>query len=192
MNTLKNLIEELGGKYFEEELKKGHTPGGTFISQNSYGLITKKSYSIRIYCFSNEGTRDSGTIEGTPYKLVLSFPFKFTLKYNLTIFPKSFIQKILSTLNQSKNRSREAQSLLKKYNLRGNRALTNCILKDPFLTQIMPNHAIYISSKTHDKKSVISLTPNESILTVEDLKALYLIMDRLAEIIVENKSILSK
>ena len=188
MNTLKNFIDELGGKYFEEELKKGYTPGGTFISQNSFGLITKKSYSIRIYCFSNQGTRDAGTFEGTPYKLVLSF--SFTLKYNLTIFPKSFTQKILSTLNQNKSRSREAQSLLKKYSLKGNRALTNCILKDPFLTQIIANHAIFISSKTHDKKLVISLTPNESILTVEDLKALYLIMDRLAEIIVENKSIL--
>tara|TARA_B110000046_G_scaffold185395_1_gene226847 strand:+ start:4120 stop:4245 length:126 start_codon:yes stop_codon:yes gene_type:complete len=41
MSTLKNLIDLLGGKYFEAEIKKGHTPGGTFISQNSSGLIIK-------------------------------------------------------------------------------------------------------------------------------------------------------
>ena len=57
MNTLKNLIDLLDGKYFEKEIKKGHSPGGTFISQNSYGLITKENYSIRIYCFHNLGTR---------------------------------------------------------------------------------------------------------------------------------------
>jgi hypothetical protein len=190
MSTLKNLIDLLGGKYFEAEIKKGHTPGGTFISQNSSGLITKENYSIRIYCFSNMGTRGTGVFEGSPYKLVISFPF--TLKNNQTIFPKTFIQKILSKLNKNKNRSREAQYLLKKYSLKGNRVLTNCILNDSFLTKTIPNHTIYISSKNEDKNSFISLTPNESILTVEDLKALYIIMNRLAEIIVKNKFILSK
>lgn len=190
MNTLKNLIDLLDGKYFEKEIKKGHSPGGTFISQNSYGLITKENYSIRIYCFHNLGTKTPGLFEGSPYKLVISLPF--TLKKNQTIFPKTFIQKILDTLNQFKSRSKEAQYLLKKYSLKGNKALKNFILKDSLLTKIIPNHKIYISSKTNNKNSIINLTPNESILTIEDLKALYIIMNRLAEIIVENRYILSK
>jgi len=190
MSLLKKFIELLGGKYFEAEIKKGHTPGGTLISQNSSGLITKESYSIRIYCFSNMGTKDPGAFEGSPYKLVISFPF--TVKKNQTNIPKTFIQRVLSTLNKNKSRSREAQYLLKKYSLKGNRVLTNYILNDSFLTEMIPNHTIYISSKNEDKSSFISLTPNESILTIEDLKALYNIMNRLAKVILENKSILSK
>jgi len=190
MNALKSLIDLLGGKYFEEEIKKGYTPGGTFISQNSYGLLQKEDYTIRIYCFSNTGTKDPTSIEGSPYKIVLSFPF--ILKNNLTIFPKTFTQRIFSKLRTNKIKSEKTKPLIKKYSLKGNRTLTNYILNDDLLTEELPKHDIYISSKTENEKHFVNLIPNESIFTIEDLKALYVIMDKLGEIISRNKSILSK
>ena len=119
---------------------------------------------------------------------MLSFPF--ILKNNLTIFPKTFTQRILGKLTKIK--SEKTKYLIKKYSLKGNRTLTNYILNDDLLTEELPKHDIYISSKTENEKHFLNLIPNESILTIEDLKALYVIMDKLGEIISRNKSILSK
>jgi len=190
MNTLNELIDLLNGEYSEEEVKKGHTPGGTFISQNSQGTIKKEKYTIKIYCFSNKGIRDSRTRDGSPYKIVLILPLE--LKKPQTIFPKTFFQKLTSNSMMKNSLTKSAKQLLKKYSLNENRELANYILNDSFLTENLPKHNLYISSDIQKKISTLNLRPNESVIEVEDLKKLYDIMNRLGEIIIEHKSILAK
>ena len=42
MDIVEELIKDLEGTYKIDALKKGHTPGGAFMSQNSSGLIKKE------------------------------------------------------------------------------------------------------------------------------------------------------
>ena len=188
MSVLKELIGLLKGEYSEEEIKKGHTPGGTFISQNSQGLIKKDGYYIKIYCFNNMGTRASGTRDGSPYRIIFTIPL--ILKKSQTIFPKTLIQKMIDGLSTRTNLSEKSKPLLKKYSLKGNKEFVSYVLNDDFLTKTLPKHNVYISSSIRERTSTMALVPNESVINIEDLRILYDIMDRLGEIIVINKGIL--
>lgn len=190
MDIIKQLTDSHNGQYFEEELKKANTPGGAFISQKSYGYIKKDNYSIKIYSFANMGVRVPDTRDGSPFKIVLILPF--VLKRPLSIFPKTFFQKIIGNSIPKSMLSPNAKALLKKYSLNKNKELTNYILTDSSLSKLISNHKIYLSTNIGDNNSTLSLRPNESVIEVEDLKALYDIMDRLGEIIIEHKSILKK
>ncbi|MDH7448455.1 hypothetical protein [Aquimarina sp. 2201CG14-23] len=190
MSILEKLVNNLDGDYYLDDQKKGHTPGGSFISQNSYGIFKKENYSIKIYCFDNMGVRAVNTFDGSPFKIILILPF--ALKRAQSIFPKSFFQKIINIPTSKNILSNNAKILLKKYNLKGNKELTNYILNDSFLTEILPNHILYITTKVENDTSILNLRPNESVTTTGELEILYKIMNRLGEIIYEHKSILKK
>ena len=185
MNILEKLINDLDGDYHQDDLKKRHTTGGAFISQNSYGIIKKENYSIKIYCYDNMGVRAVNTLDGSPFKIVLILPF--VLKKAQSIFPKSFFQKMFSVPISKNVLSVNAKRLLKKYNLKGNKELTNCILNDSILTEILPNHILYITTKIQNGDSILSLRPNESVTTVKELRELYDIMNRLGQVVFEHK-----
>ncbi|WP_299249745.1 hypothetical protein [uncultured Aquimarina sp.] len=191
MNIVEELTKDLGGNYYQDDQKKGYTPGGTFISKNSYGLIKKENYLMKIYCFENMGIRAVNTIDGSPFKITLIIPF--SLKKQQSIFPKSFFQKIISRTPTSNNTlSNHAKKVLKKYSLKGNKELTNYILNDPFLTEILPNHILYITTKIENDISILNLRPNESVTTAIELNQLYSIIDRLGEVIFKHRFVLKK
>jgi hypothetical protein len=189
MDILEKLANDIGGNYNKDDLKRRHSPGGAFISQNSYAIFKKEKYVIKVFCFDNMGVRAASTIDGSPFKIVLIIPF--SLKSHLSIFPKSFFQKLISSLS-SKSNSVQGEKLLKKYSLKGNRELRNYILKDSNLSKSISEHIVYVRSDIKNKFTLLSLRPNESVTTKEDLKALYNIMDRMGNIIIENKTILMK
>ncbi|MHA7843214.1 MAG: hypothetical protein ACX93I_07840 [Winogradskyella sp.] len=180
MNIVEELTYILKGKYFSEDLRSVTTPGGTFISQNSYGIIRNKGYIIKIYSYNNMGVRVANTYDGSPFKIVLILPLK--MKKSLSIYPKSSLKKLVGYAigNSSINGN---NIILKNYSLKGNRKIIDLILKDPFLVKEIPMHKIYISSKIGEESSYFSLRPNESATTVNELKKLYDIMDRLGIII---------
>lgn len=190
MDIVKELVNSLNGEYESEGVKKGHTTSGAFISHNSYGLVKKEEYSIKIYNFSNMGVRAVNTLDGSPFKIVLIIPF--ALKNAQTIFPKSFFQKLLPDSRPKVTLSPQAKDLLKKYSLNGNKELTRYILKDSNLAATITNHKVYIATNIQGNQSTLSLRPNESATTKDHLKVLYDIMDSIGIIIIKNKYTLAK
>ncbi len=190
MDIVKELIELLDGEYESDGIKKGHTPSGAFIMHNSCGVIKRKDYAIKIYNFDDMGVRAVNTLDGSPFKIVLILPFP--LNKSLTVFPKTFFQKIFGDAIPKATLSLSAKGLLKKYSIKGNKQLSSYILSDSLLTEIIPKHILYITTSIQKNNTTMSLRPNESVVTAEELRVLFNIMDCLGKIIIEHKSILKK
>ena len=55
------------------------------------------------------------------------------------------------------------------------------------LSKMISSHNIFISSRIENGLSILSLRPNESVITKEELKKLYDIMDEFGKLITQNK-----
>ena len=188
MEITNALIIDLGGEYFNEGLKKVTSPDGSFINQNSFGIINKKECSIKIYCFDNKGVRASGTFDGSPFKISLILPFEISQK--ISIFPKSFFNGVIMPLIFPSLKKVESKNFSKKFKLNGSREFKNYFLRHDHLPKMVSIHNIYISSRIEKDFSILSLRPNESVITKEELKVLYDIMDELGKLIIQNKQVL--
>ncbi|GAB5566106.1 MAG: hypothetical protein Wins2KO_31690 [Winogradskyella sp.] len=180
-DIVEELINDLKGEYFREDKKNVITPGGSFISQNSYGIINKKEYSVKIYSQNNLGIRAANTYDGSPFRILLILPFNLNEPFQ--IFPKSFYKKMINSLFKTK--TSVSNILLTRYNFKGSKRIFSFIEKDMFLINEIVNHEIYISSHSKDDSFYISLRPNESVITMEELKKLYSIIDKLGEIMIQ-------
>lgn len=190
MDILEALTLELNGTYQAEQKKSVNTPIGKFSSQNSFGIIRKEEYSIKLYCYNNSGVRAVNAIDGSPFKVVLILPF--TLKNPVSIYPKTFFQKIFGDSISKTTLSPNAKGLLKKYSIKGSKKLASYILSDDLLTEVIPEHILYITTSIQKNISTISLRPDESVVTSGELKELFSIIDRLGKIISQHKQVLKR
>jgi|GEM_PF-2567235 len=188
MGITEALILDLEGEYFSEGLKKATTHYGSFISQNSFGIVNKEEYAIKIYCFDNKGTRVSGAYDGSPFKVSLILPFELNQKASIN--PKSFFSGILMPFIFPSLINNENKNFSKQYKISGSKGFKNYFLKNHYLQKMISAHNIYISSRIEGGFSIISLRPNESVVTKEELKELYDIMDELGKLISSNKQVL--
>jgi len=186
MSIVKDLTIRLGGKYYADTTKKVHSPEGTFIYHNGHGIIEHKQFKIEIFLSSNMGVRPAETRDGSPYKIVLTVPFE--LKTNLSIFPKSFLEKLLRRFAPQLKNSIEANSQLNNYKIKCDIELAKSIFRNQLLSEKISNHDIFISTRVLSKNSKISLRPNESVTELYELRELYEIMESLGKVIVDNRS----
>jgi hypothetical protein len=185
MEITEALIADLGGEYFKEGLKKSNSPYGSVISQNSFGIVNSKEYSIKFYCFDNKGVRNSGAFDGSPFKISLILPFELSKKPS--IHPKSFFRSVILPLVLPSLKQNGNKDFLKKYKLSGSKGFEHYFMKHKDLSKMVSSHNIFISSRIDNGLSILSLRPNESVITKEDLKKLYDIMDELGKLITQNK-----
>ena len=186
MDIIEELILELNGSFKKSDINRGFTATGLYISENNSGLIKKEKYSIKIDGFYNLGSRAAYTRDGSPFKISLILPF--ILKNSISIFPKTFIQKLIGSTIQTKTLSEGAKKLLKNYKLTGNKDLVYYILSDSNYSEQISEHKLYISTNIQDKFTSISLRPNESVITLEEIKVIYNLMDKLGVIVIDHKS----
>lgn len=185
MEITEELVIDLGGKYFKDGLKKATTPSGSFISQKSFGIVNTKDYSIKIYCFDNKGVRSVGTFDGSPFKISLILPFE--ISHKLSIHPKSFFNSIIMPLLFPSIKQNGNKDFLKKYKLKGSKGFEYYFMRHNDLSKMISSHNIFISSRIEKGLSILSLRPNESVITKDELKRLYNIMDELGKLISQNK-----
>lgn len=185
MKILEQLIDELGGEYIKEETKKGITPHGTYIYENSYGVLKKDNYTIKIYSNSSLGVRAANTLDKSPFKLVLIFPV--IMKEKISLFPKSILKKILQLFSYNSFPD-EQRLFLKSYDINASNLIKKLIMSNRFLITKIPKHKVYISSKKENQFSFLTLRPNESITTKEELMVIYKIIVEFGEILYSNKN----
>lgn len=186
MDIIEELVLELNGSFKKSDINRGFTATGLYISENNSGFIKKEDYSIKLDGFYNLGARAGYTIDGSPFKISLILPF--VLKNSISVFPKTFFQKIIGDSIPKKTLSEGAKKLLKKYKLTGNKELAYHILSDSNYSEQISEHKLYISTNIQDNFTSISLRPNESVITLKEIKVIYNLMDKLGIIIIDHKS----
>jgi len=186
MDIIEELVLEVNGSFKKSDINRGFTATGLYISENNSGFIKKEDYSIKIDGFYNLGARAGYTLDGSPFKISLILPF--ILKDSISVFPKTFFQKIIGDSIPTKTLSDEVKLFLKKYKIMGSKNFVSSFLLDSYLPKTVSNHILYISTNHNEKFSSIALRPNESVITIDEIREIYNIVDKLGAIIIRNNN----
>ena len=185
MDLVEELMQQLGGEYVSEGIKKSNTPSGAFIHQLSFGTLKKEHFELRVYSYYQKGIRLAGSYDGSPFKFVLILPFK--LNEDIRIFPRTGFQKLFIRTSLKKPNP-GASALVNKYRIDGNLDLAlSLYAEEEDLCGIIAKHNIYIRSHSKERYSSLALRLNESATTVAELEIYLNILEGLGDLITRNK-----
>ena len=174
MNIIQELTEKYSGKYSEDLNKSVNSPIGKYTFQPKSGIIevdgTKISISLNEVGGANPATE--------PFRMTLYLDKAYETQ--LTIFPKTFWNKILDALLPKRNEF-IPKPIRKQFWFNGHKGLLNALVSDKIFTDNILNERVFIKTVKKPTHRIV-LTPEFGIRDIDQFEKFVSILKR-----IENK-----
>lgn len=168
MNFLQQIVDAYDGEYWQDPLKKIHSPGGLITYQPKGGILNIDGTKIIINFKEAGGV--SRPIE--PIRIILKL--KQDPNKVLSIYPCTYGSYLLDLIFKHKGLN-IPKKVSNQFSFRGNKQLIMELVKDPAFCISLMGESIYITLNKKKPKNLL-LTPEYGIYSLEHFDKLILIL----------------